>query len=112
MTAKDDKDKSRTAHILLSTYEAEYKKRHKKKPILNRYSAKWGMLDVIDSVGGERARELIEYYFHTGSEHSIEFFYRNFDKLDVTLSQIREDRRRRAKILEETRKMVEEARNQ
>jgi len=112
MTGKVQGTKVRESHILLTKYVSAYTRVHGEKPRFNRYSAKWGMIDVIDSVGVERAEELINYYFHTGSDHSIEFFYRNYDKLDRSLSQISEDRRRRAIIMESTRQRVEEVRDQ
>jgi hypothetical protein len=93
-------------------YDKNYEAKHGRKPRYNRYSAKWGMFDVLDDLGVERSAQIIEYYFHTGTEHSLEFFYKNYDKLDFAETQISADRKRRATILEETRRRVEEARNQ
>lgn len=108
--AISDKEKGRQAHILISRYIALFKEKHNRTPTINRYSAKWGMMDVIDSVGSERAEELLEYYFHTTHEkHDIEFFYKNFDKIEVHFLSVRQDRLRRAKIMADTAKRVEEA---
>jgi hypothetical protein len=109
MASKVDQQRTRQAHTLLSLYVRLYSEKYNRKPSINRYSAKWGMLDVIDSVGYERAVKLLEYYFHTPHVgHDIEFFYKNFDKMDRNLFSITKDRERRAMILAETAKRVEE----
>lgn len=66
------------------------------------------MQDVIDSVGYDRAKELIEYYFKTSkSGHPLNFFFYNFDKLDQLQSEIEKDKANRARLREETKKLVE-----
>lgn len=108
-----DKERARLAHILISKYLTLYIKNHKIKPIINRYSAKWGMMDVIDSVGAERANELLEFYFQTKhAQHDLEYFYKNFDKMDANEKALREDRARRARIMRQSRDRVREAEDQ
>ena len=106
-----DKEKARQAHILLSRYISLYQQTHKRKPPINRYSAKWGMMDVIDSIGVERADQLLAFYFVTKNAHTIEFFYKNFDKMDIHEQAVREDRKRRAMIRKQTEERVREAGN-
>lgn len=106
-----DKEKHRLAYILISKYISLYREVHGKKPIVNRYSAKWGMADVVDSLGAERAGEVLEYYFRTKNDHTLEFFYKNFDKLDNNLKVIDADRLRRARIMAATKRRVEESKN-
>jgi hypothetical protein len=100
-------ERQRIAHALISKFISLFKEHHGYTVTVNRYSLKWGMLDVIDSVGPDRAYELLEYYFHTGTTHSLDHFYKTFDKLDINLSSISEDRIRRAKIRENTKRLVE-----
>jgi hypothetical protein len=106
------KERARLAHILISKFVALHKKRIG--PItVNRYSAKWGMIDVIDSVGFEQAEAILEYYFTTPRKaHDLEFFYKNFDKMQKSMIAIGEDRARRARIMVATKRRVEEAKNQ
>jgi hypothetical protein len=106
-----DKEKHRLAYILISRYIALYREVHGRKPVVNRYSAKWGMADVVDSLGAERAGEVLEYYFRTKTDHSLEFFYKNFDKLDNNLTIITADKERRATLLRNTKRRVEEQKN-
>ena len=66
------------------------------------------MQDVIDSVGFDRAKELLIYYFKTSkSGHPINFFFYNFDKIDDLKSQLEKDFENRKALLEATKKLVE-----
>jgi len=96
-------------YALLSLYEKLYSERYSKVARLNKFKEKWAMQDVIESVGYDRARELLEYYFRvTKQGHPIQWFFYNFDRLDDMLLQSEEDTRRRQKLREATKKMVEE----
>ena len=76
---------------------------------MNKFREKWAMQDVIDSVGFDRAKELLVYYFSTGkSGHPLQFFYYNFDKIDALKKEIDKDKVNRIRLLEETKHMVEE----
>jgi len=96
-------------YALLSLYERLYSEKYSKVARLNKFKEKWAMQDVIESVGYDRARELLEYYFRvTKQGHPIQWFFYNFDRLDDMLIQSEEDARRRQKLREATKKMVEE----
>ncbi len=95
-------------YILLSLYTNLYKEKYNKVPTLNKFREKWAMQDVIDSVGFDRARELIEYYFGLSKAgHPLQFFYYNFDKMDFLKKEIDKDKINRQRLLEETKQMVE-----
>lgn len=96
-------------YILLSIYQDLYKQRYGKPITLNKFREKWGMQDVIDSVGFDRAIKLLEYYFHTQKGgHPLQFFFYNFDRMDNAITELDKDKERRRLLLEETKKMVEE----
>lgn len=66
------------------------------------------MQDVIDSVGFERAKELLVYYFSLPKGgHPLAFFLYNFDRMDTVEVESQKDKERRRLLLEETKKMVE-----
>ena len=66
------------------------------------------MQDVIDSVGYDRAKELLLYYFKTGkSGHPLNFFYNNFDRMDSFMKGSEADKESRRKLREATKKLVE-----
>ena len=66
------------------------------------------MNDVIESVGFQRAKELLIYYFSTNKiGHPLNFFYNNFDRIDALNKEIKKDKFNRSILLNETKKMVE-----
>jgi hypothetical protein len=96
-------------YALLSLYEKLYTEKYNKTARLNKFKEKWAMQDVIESVGYDRARELLEYYFRvTKQGHPLQWFFYNFDRLDDMLLQSKEDDERRRKMREATKRMVEE----
>jgi hypothetical protein len=110
---EDPKNADKYPHALISFFCACYKTRYNKNPVLNRYRQKWAMVDVIDDIGYDRARKLIEYYFKLDKpNHSIDWFAFNFEKLDLALRQQEEDKTRRELIRAKTKSMVEERDNE
>ena len=66
------------------------------------------MQDVIDSVGFDRARQLLEYYFTLNKNgHPLQFFFYNFDKMDSIKVESDKDKEKRKLLLEQTKKLVE-----
>ena len=101
-------EKSKEPYILISFYETLYFQKYGKKPRLNKFREKWAMQDVIDSVGYERAKELLEYYFKTSkSGHPLNFFFYNFDRIDQVQLEIEKDKANRIMLREQTKKLVE-----
>lgn len=99
---------SKEPYILLSMYQNMYQNKYGKMPSLNKYREKWAMQDVIDSIGYSRAKELIEYYFTTGKNgHPLQFFFFNFDKIDIMEREIKKDKTNRRILQEATKKLVE-----
>lgn len=96
-------------YILLSLYSNLYEELYKSKPTINRYKEKWAMQDVIDSIGFDRSKKVLEYYFQTGkNRHPLNFFYNNFERIEDMMIQIEEDKINRGRLLKETKKMIEE----
>ncbi len=95
-------------YVLIGLYEKLYFERYNKKPRINKFREKWAMQDVIDSVGYDRAVELLVYYFKTSkSGHPLNFFFYNFDKIDYLKAEIEKDITNRRVLREATKKMVE-----
>ena len=97
-------------YILLTIYMALYEQKYGKKPRINKYKEKWAMQDVLDSLGSfDQAKDVLNYYFRTGKNgNPLNFFYNNFDRLEDMMIQINKDVANRARLLEQTRKLVEE----
>ena len=95
-------------YVLIGLYESLYLDRYGKKPRINKFREKWAMQDVIDSVGYERAKDLLVYYFKTSkSGHPLNFFFYNFDKIDYLKTEIEKDVVHRRLLRAETKKRVE-----
>ena len=95
-------------YVLLSLYESLYKEKYGKACRINKFREKWAMQDVIDSVGFDRTKELLIYYFKTSkSGHPLNFFFYNFDKMDDFKTQLEKDVSNRRALLEATKKLVE-----
>jgi hypothetical protein len=96
-------------YILMTLYQSLYKEKYGKVPQLNKFREKWAMQDVIDSIGLDRAKELLIYYFSLPkSGHPLQFFFYNFDRIDSAVLEVEKDKERRRLLLQETKKMVEE----
>lgn len=95
-------------YVLIGLYESLYLEKYGKRPRINKFREKWAMQDVIDSVGYERAKDLLIYYFKTSkSGHPLNFFFYNFDKIDYLKAEIEKDITNRRALREATKKMVE-----
>ena len=93
----------------MTLYQNLYKDKYNKAVTINKFREKWAMQDVIDSVGYTRAKELLEYYFGLNKNgHPLQFFFYNFDKMDLVKTEIEKDKEKRRLLLEETKKMVEQ----
>jgi len=67
------------------------------------------MQDVIDTVGFERAKELLEHYFKCNKiGHPLNWFLYNFDKLDDVLVKSEQDKNKRKELREQTKNLVEQ----
>ena len=92
----------------MSLYQNLYKEKYGSSITINKFREKWAMQDVIDSVGFDRAKELLTYYFSLQKGgHPLQFFFYNFDRMDIVEVEAQKDKERRRLLLEETKKMVE-----
>lgn len=96
-------------YVLIGLYQKLYFEKYGKPLTINKFREKWAMQDVIDSIGFDRAKDVLEYYFKTGkNRHPLNFFYNNFDRIEDMMIQIKEDKINRSRLLQETKKMVED----
>lgn len=99
---------AKQAHSLLSYYELLYKTKYKRAPRLNRYTAKWAMVDVIDAVGYDRTKELLDYFFKVDMSHEFMQFVYNYDGFEEAMEEAAADAERRRKVREATKRRVED----
>lgn len=97
------------ANKLLSQFGLLYRERYGSVPKMNRFKEKYAMKDVVESVGFERATELMSYYFKTARHsHTLDWFKYNFDKLDSILEELAEDEVKKQHMRDETARRVKE----
>jgi hypothetical protein len=107
------KQDSQQAYTLVSLYISLYKSKYNKQPLVNRYREKWAFQDVIDTVGFDRSKELLEYYFKCNKTgHPLNWFLYNFDRLDDALVKSEQDTERRKLIRQNTKLLVEQELNE
>jgi hypothetical protein len=100
---------SREPYVLMTLYQNLYIEKYKKPATLNKFREKWAMQDVIDSVGLDKAIDLMNYYFSLEKfGHPLQFFYYNFDKMENARNELQKDIETRRRLRENTKKMVEE----
>jgi hypothetical protein len=103
------KDDASKAYSLVSLYLSLYKEKYNKIIVINKHKEKWAMSDVVDSVGFDRAKELLIYFFKTSrTSHQLQWFLYNFERLDASLNAAAQDEEKRKKMREMTKRMVEE----
>ena len=101
--------KNKDPYVLLTLYQNLYKEKYNKAVTINKFREKWAMQDVIDSIGFDRARNVLEYYFRTNRPgHPLQHFFFNFDKLDHVMIELDKDKLAREKLRMQTKQMVEE----
>lgn len=108
-----NKQDTQQAYALLDYYLKLYAGKYGKTLTINRHREKWAMIDVIQSVGGARAKELLDYYFTTSKVgHPLTWFYYNFDRLDALEAEVQKDRKKREALLKQTEETVKRYRKE
>ena len=100
--------KNNEPYLLIWKYQNLYKEKYGKDVVINKFREKSSMNDVIQSIGFDRAMDLLDYYFRIPrSNHTILFFLWNFDKLDKAERELSKDKEKRRLLREATKRLVE-----
>ena len=102
--------KVQQSHALANLYIKMYEGRHGSRPAdFNLYRDRRGFEAMIDDLGYERAKSVIEYYMSlVNNPHTCRGLLFNYEKYNAFLIELEEEDERSAVIREETRKRVEE----
>ena len=100
-------------HALISLYLKEYEAKYGRTPMdFNRYRQKWGFKSMIEDLGWENAQRVVKYYLSTNRPaHTVEWLFRNYDRVLVIILERESDEADRAKLRANTKKRVEEMEN-
>lgn len=102
------KTPSQLAQAAINVFSKSFAQRYGHTPNINRYTAKFNMMDILQGMSYEELVALIEYYFNISTNHSIQDFAANYDKLIELKQEAQKDAAARAKMREETRRRVEQ----
>jgi len=106
----DAKTKTKKVNALMTRYIQLYEDKYGRKPKFNRYTEKWGFIDMLDDLGFE-AMPTLEYYFTlSGRNHTTLDLFRNSSDLNEWRVQDIEDEENRRLLAIQTKKRVEEHR--
>lgn len=97
---------------LVDLYVELWSKRYGSVPTVNKFRERWAMKDVMESVGFDRAVEIITYYLRVDRDdrHPLQFFYYNFDNIDRVMKEVEADKLRTKDLMRRTKERVEAAR--
>lgn len=96
------------SYALMHMFSKCYEKKYGQKPLINRYRERWGFQDMVDSIGEEDSKAVIEYYFEiSSSNHTCKYLFNNFDILKRNLDARTQDREKRARLRQQTKERME-----
>ena len=101
---------SKQVHTLITQFLNNFDNRYGKKPMnFNRNRDKWGFQSMIEDLGMDRAKEVIDYYFTTNRYgHPSSYLLLNYDKVNQRMIEREEDEKNIKELLAESQKRVEE----
>jgi hypothetical protein len=98
------------SQALVTRYVKKYTEKYGKPPTdLNRYRDRWGFQGMVEDFGKDRAEQIMDFYLESNRpNHPVGYLLFNYDKVNETMIKFEEDIEVRKRIMEETRKRVEE----
>ena len=100
---------TKQANGLVTQYIKNWTDKYGKAPVINRYKEKWGFQDMVQDLGYERAKEVVDYYFNTGRlGHPTTYLIYNYETLHKIMLEREADRENMARLAKETEQRVKE----
>lgn len=100
---------SKQANGLITLFVKLYQEKHKRAPEINRYKQKWGFQDMVEDLGYDQAKKVIEHFISLRqANHTVQELLFNYDRYSKTLIAREKDREERLALREQTRLRVEE----
>lgn len=98
------------AEMLLNIFEDEWRNKYGSKYQGNRHSDLWAFYDMIKDLGFDDAKSTVKYYFRlqSSNRHDRMYLKYNYDKIYEQMLSVRSDREERRKIMEQTKRRMEE----
>lgn len=98
------------SQALVTRFVKKYAERYGNPPSdLNRYRDRWGFQGMVEDFGKARAEQIVDFYLEADRpSHPVDYLLYNYDKLNAAMIKFEEDAESRRRIMEETKKRVEE----
>lgn len=103
-------NKRQQAHAIITLYKKNFKEKYGQEPLVHTYSLIYGVMDAIDDLGYENAKKTMEYYFtyDVVGQHPFQNYLNRYIEMHKMRLDLEKDAKHRAKLLEQTRRMVEQ----
>lgn len=95
-------------HSAITYFEKAYIEKHGFKPVINRHTARWGFDSVLRDMSADECKSLIDYYFETGGNHALDWFFYNYEKLIIARSSQVQEADERQRLRDESKERVKE----
>lgn len=100
---------AKLAYALIDFYVLNYKSKFNREPQINRFRNKYGFQDMINDIGFDDSKKVIELYISgSRNDYSVNDLLYSYDKLHRIVLEREQDEIDRAKLREETKRRVEE----
>lgn len=93
---------------LVQLYKQFYRKEYGRDPDLNKFRDSFGFASMLHDYNIVECKEIIEYYFKTGGEHSTRRLFENYDGLRQAKERSDKDHDKIGKLLKETEQRVKQ----
>ena len=104
------KPTAQQCHAMTTYFASGFKSKYGRSPVVNRHAARWGWESVLMDMPTTEAKALVDYYLETNSEnnHSLDWFFYNYDKLILAMAERDKDREERRRLREESARRAAE----
>lgn len=95
-------------NTLITRYSKAYETKQGRKPLLNRYKAKWGFEAMAEDYGFEGAAAIIDYYVENGESPDVNRLLSTYEQVKDTMDKSNADREYIQQLLKDTKRRMNE----
>lgn len=103
-------NKRQQAHSIVNLYKKLFREKYGQEPLVHTYSLIHGVELAVGDLGYESAKKAMDYYFsyEVAGQHPFQNYLNKYVELHKMRLDIEKDAKHRAKLLEQTKRMVEQ----
>lgn len=98
------KPTAQQCHAMTTYFIQQFKEKYGRQPTgVNRNTARWNWEGILTDHSVVEAKKLVDFYFQTNNaSHPLDWFFYNYEKLEVSMENLAVDIDRRAKMRKES----------